>query len=481
MRIDWKTCIAAACLFLATATCGGLSGEAHGQSRKGDRGRQEGKGGTFLTEVPEYRINVILGRPTDTSIVLSVLCDSDTKAVVAYDTQTNDLSTRTEVRSFKKGQPQEIILEKLKPSTRYYYKLLDGATCKPLVEGAFHTRRAPDSTFTFTVTADSHLDQNTDPALYQRALTNALADAPDFHIDLGDTFMTDKHESRESAARQYLAQRFYFGQLCRSAPLFLVLGNHDGEESKLLRGGADSLAVWSNTMRKLYFPNPAPDGFYAGNVTRDPLAGLLEDYYAWQWGDALFVVLNPYWHSTGRRNDDGWGSTLGNEQYKWLKRTLENSIARFKFVFVHQLVGGRDRQGRGGKEAAPYGEWGGKNADGADGFKTHRPGWDMPIHQMLVRNKVTIVFHGHDHLFAKQDLDGIVYQEVPQPGFPRRSNPRTAAEYGYRDGVILGGSGHIRVTVSPNKATADYVRVYTLKDEHTSQTNREVSHSYTIK
>jgi hypothetical protein len=42
----------------------------------------------------------------------------------------------------------------------------------------------------------------------------------------------------------------------------------------------------------------------------------------------------------------------------------------------------------------------------------------MPIHQLLVRNKVAAVFHGHDHLFAKQDLDGIVYQEVPQPSSP---------------------------------------------------------------
>ena len=65
--------------------------------------------------------------------------------------------------------------------------------------------------------------------MYQRTLANALADAPDFHVDLGDTFMTEKHDNRENAARQYLAQRFYFGGLCHSAPLFLVLGNHDVE------------------------------------------------------------------------------------------------------------------------------------------------------------------------------------------------------------------------------------------------------------
>ena len=34
---------------------------------------------------------------------------------------------------------------------------------------------------------------------------------------------------------------------------------------------------------------------------------------------------------------------------------------------------------------------------------------------VLVQN---IVFHGHDHLFVKEELDGIIYQDVPQPGHP---------------------------------------------------------------
>jgi predicted phosphodiesterase len=414
-------------------------------------------------------VDLILGRPTATTITLSVLCGSDVKAVVAYGTQKADLSARAEARSLKKGQPQDIILEKLEPDTRYHYQLIDAAANKPLVEGAFHTQRTPGSEFTFTVTADSHLDQNTDPALYQRTLANALADSPDFNIDLGDTFMTEKHENRENAAQQYLAQRFYFGQLCRSAPLFLVLGNHDGEDSRLLRDGADSLGVWANMMRKRYFPNPVPDSFYTGNATKDLFAGVLQDYYSWQWGDGLFIVLDPFWFTQRQRGPrDNWTRTLGAEQYQWLKHTLEASSAKFKFVFIHNLVGGADDQGRGGVEAAPFYEWGGRNADSTDGFKQNRPGWPAPIHQLLVQNRVNVVFHGHDHLYAQQDLDGIVYQEVPQPGDPR-GNTRSAVDYGYKSGVILGSSGHLRVTISASKAIVDYVH-----------TDRSVAHSYTI-
>ncbi len=443
-------------LLCLTVAVSGLCALAQDGNRRGPDtrpGRQGpcGPQGVFLTDVPAHPLDIILGRPTSNSVTLSVLCYDDAKAYVAYGTQKDDLAARTETVEFKKGQPREIVLEKLQSDTQYYYELRSAATNKPLVGGAgtFHTRRPAGSTFVFTVQADSHLDENTSTELYRQTLANALADSPDFHIDLGDTFMTDKHADRDSAAKQYLAQRYYLGLVGHSAPVFLVLGNHDGEDGKLLRGGADSLAVWSNTMRKRYFPNPVPDGFYKGNETNHPQAGQLQDYYAWEWGDALFVVLDPYWYASPRRANDCWDLSLGLEQYSWLKKTLSSSRAKFKFVFIHQLVGGMDKQGRGGVEAACFGEWGGKNADGSDGFKDHRAGRDMPIHQLLVQNHVTVVFHGHDHLFAKQELDGIVYQEVPQPGFNGVGRPANAAECGYVSGEILGGSGYLRVTVGP--------------------------------
>ena len=312
---------------------------------------------------------------------------------------------------------------------------------------------ASGSEFTFTVTADSHLDERTDLALYQRTLSNAAADKPVFHIDLGDTFMSEKHADRGEAEKQYVDQRRYFALL--KVPVFLVQGNHDGESGRYLDGTPDNLAVWSNRMHRRYFPNPVADGSH--------------NYYAWEHDNALFLVLDPFWNTPRqRRDDDNWTRTLGSEQYQWLAHTLETSKARFKFVFIHHLVGGRDKPARGGVEAAPFFEWGGKNLDGIDEFAVKRPGWPAPIHQLLVRNHVNIVFHGHDHLYAKQDLDGIVYQEVPQPGDPKGST-RSAAEYGYTSGVILSSSGHLRVTVSADRATSEYIR-----------TDRSVAHSYTI-
>ena len=427
--------------------------------RKGGRGGDvpiEELAELFRTDVPAHPLGIVLGRPTKNSITAKVLAYADRDGIIQYGPKAGAPVAKTTVFALKAGEPAEISITGLQPDTPYFYRLSTRAgsgAWTPEPEHSFRTQRPPGRTFTFTVQADPHLDDKVEPKLLERSLLNCLSDSPDFFIDLGDTFMTDKYRgSRELAAKQYVAQRYYFGLIGHSAPVFLVLGNHDGEMGGHRR--QEDEANWSNTMRKKYFATPIPDGFYSGDEFKHPTLGLLQDYHAWEWGDALFVALDPFWFSRESR-DDNWARSLGEAQYQWFQRTLEGSKAKFKFIFLHHLVGGATPEGRGGSEAAPFYEWGGKNQDGTDGFKEYRPGWSAPIHQLLVQNHVTIVFHGHDHIFAKQDLDVIVYQEVPQPGNPEKGGrdniPRTAAEYGYLSGKILSSPGYMRITVAPDK------------------------------
>ena len=295
--------------------------------------------------------------------------------------------------------------------------------------------------------------------------------------------MTEKLPGKETGAvlQQYLRQRTDLSIIGHSVPLYLVLGNHDGEAGYSIDNGRNTLAPLSLQSREQYFPNPEPDGFYSGNSVHDTINGTKQDYYAWEWGDALFVVLDPYWYTTTKPGGttDGWAWTLGETQYRWLKQTLEQSNATYKFVFAHQLVGG-DSQGRGGTEFASLYEWGGKNVDGSQGFEQHRPGWGVPIHQLLVANNVTAFFHGHDHFFAKQELDGIIYQEVPQPATTSPSNRSPGAEYGYTIGVLLGSPGHLRITVSPGSALVEYIGSGLPANTKSGAANGEVVYSYTL-
>ena len=79
-------------------------------------------------------------------------------------------------------------------------------------------------------------------------------------------------------------------------------------------------------------------------------------------------------------------------------------------------------------------------------------------------------------LLFNQELDGIVYQEVSQPSNPEYNNTRLAADYGYIHGDVLGSSGHLRVTITPDQATIEYVRAYLLKDEKGGQKNGQVDY-----
>ncbi|MEI6424920.1 MAG: YbhB/YbcL family Raf kinase inhibitor-like protein [Lentisphaerota bacterium] len=136
---------------------------------------------------------------------------------------------------------------------------------------------------------------------------------------------------------------------------------------------------------------------------------------------------------------------------------LRNSQAKFKFVFIRQLLGGLDKAGRGGAEAAPFYEWGGHEKDGKDSFAANRPGWGKPVHKLLLETGVTAVFHGHDHFFAHQELDGIAYQLVPQSA-NRNLKRHQAEEYGYEKGDFLPNSGFILVNVSLEQVKIEYIR-----------------------
>ena len=475
----WTTVLLAACaagLLLAGPAAARLAPSAVTTAREAPRARAAAV--TLLA-------TELLGRPTASSVALNVVPAQAADAYVQYGTSATKYSQRTPAVSTAAGVPLVVTVSGLKANTRYYYRLryrAHGAgSYLAAAQHSFVTQRAKGSTFSFAVQADPHMgDTNTDTALYEVEMGNVAADRPDFLVDLGDTFMTEKfNRDTQNAGEDYLAHRAYFDIAGGSSALFLANGNHEGELGWLRDGTAGSLAARCAEARQTYYACPVPGGFYSGSTVAEPVTGVRDGYYAWTWGDGLFIVLDPFWY-TAKKPSDGWGWTLGKAQYDWLKSTLAASTATYTFVFTHHLVGGavseKGAEARGGAEAAPFYEWGGKNADGTWGFDTQRAGWGKPIHQLLADKGRAIVFHGHDHLFVKQDLDGVVYQETQRPNLRKYVDNGDGAKYGYLSGTVLPNSGHLRVTVTPAKVTVEYVRAYLPGDG----ANRAVSFTYTV-
>jgi 3',5'-cyclic AMP phosphodiesterase CpdA len=224
-----------------------------------------------------------------------------------------------------------------------------------------------------------------------------------------------------------------FGDTLGSAAHFTVIGNWDGES------GCDPPEdiQLSRSQRLLYLPGPTPDTYPEGGSVN-------QDYYAFTWGDALFVVLNvmtytPTCHLLDYQPGlpDDW--TLGAAQLDWLRTTLASSTAKWKFTFIHHTVGGaagdavNSAYGRGGGQAAHVGE-------------------QDTIHKMLMQYGVQIFFYAHDHVFTDMVVDGIHYTLPGSAGAPWKF---TMSETGYTS--YFSDSGHARVVVAPDSVGVDFI------------------------
>jgi hypothetical protein len=479
----------------------------------------------FMTTEDAFVAPPMLGRPTDRSITVNVINLNEIDVYAEYGTTSGIYTDSTEpVIAQPAGRALELVIAGLDPDTIYFYRLRYRRPGESSYaygnEHSFRTQRAKGSPFRFTIQADSHIlpgvvaGDTRRMRLYDLTLLNAVAEQPDFHMTLGDFAHIEFYAGRSAASlleaeERYLLQRQFLADISHSVPFYLVIGNHEGEQGWRRARENDSLEVWGTLARKEMIPNPYPDDFYEGNDEVTDCCGLREDYYAWEWGDALFVVLDPFWNTKRRPHRtgggygpslDGWDWTLGKSQYEWLHSTLRRSTARWKFVFSHHMTGGclggkhgDSPYGRGGKDAAkfkvagrPSFEWGGEDSLGNYVFDVMRPGWEYgPIHDMLVSEGVDIFLRGHDHAFVYEDLDGLAYQTCPQPADITYSSGEDRLKF-FASGIPRNNSGHVRVSVFEDSVRVDYVRSVLPEDEPLSDDgievrNATVSYSYTLR
>lgn len=476
--------------------------------------------------VPSF--TTILGRPTASSVAISLLSSESVRLQIEYGVIKGKYVSKSPIIELAPGTPSVIELNKLKSNSRFFYrvnKVLSDSVEKGK-DLSFTTQKKSGTTFSFTVQGDTHPERagkmfNAD--LYNVTMENIAKQQPDFHILLGDDFsidpLIDKGQANQTNVEKiYQTHRNWLAIPGASVPIFLVNGNHEQAAAYLLDGTLTNPAVLAGNARNKFYPLPNPGGFYTGDTKEIAGIGLLRDYYAWTWGDALFVTLDPYWHSkfavdnvagvlvaedqavqplsdsttvTNKKGgakandkpaknsgggsgkvDNLWNVGIGDEQYAWFKRTLETSKAKYKFVFAHHVLG----TGRGGVEVSTNYEWGGKDPKGQTTFAKERPNWALPIHDLMVKNGVQIFFQGHDHIFCTQERDGVIYQSMPNPADDTFSMFNESA---YKSGVKAANSGHARVTVAANQAKVEYF--LSARPTDTGRSNLQLAYSYIVK
>ena len=365
--------------------------------------------------------------------------------------------------------------------------------------------------FTFTIQADSHFAEAEAGALgdsaewvglYELMLSNVAADKPDLHFTMGDFVCSESYQDppaevasyAEAITRNEDQRDMLLAAGIDTSAFFFVNGNHEGDQGWEYTWNdsgyefADSVCYWQRDARLATFFNPP--GPVNGDAT-------YERYYAIEHESALFVILDPFAYTTTLPHGvgaecsgcdygvDRWRWTLGEDQYNWFYTVLDTCSLPWKFVFIHQLVGGYTNYGRGGIEAADWFEWGGNDTSGVDVFSTRRSGWAHgSIHNILVSEDVDIVFFGHDHVYVKQIKDGVIYQHCP-----RANDPNYGTGFytpgGYASGTVANNSGHLRVSVNPGVLKVEYVRAILSGDEPLIEDadtlyNQSVSHSWSL-
>jgi len=409
--------------------------------------------GLLAAEIEPLQARPFLGPAGDTSIRIQTYFEENGEYYIEYGLDSASLDRRTETKTVGADTSYTDDITGLEPDTDWHYRLCfrsgGQAEWKKSEVYSFHTMRPKGVPFTFAIEADPHFDESSGDSVYRSVLANILGDDPDFLIDLGDVSMAEKlTSSAEEILYRYRLVRSYWDDIAHSVPFHMVLGNHDGEAGWNF-GKNEGTGENASELRRKYLPGPSG---------QPPFPGAGDFIRSWEWGGALFVLLDPY-SPQDTKPKDNWDWTLGREQYDWLARTLDESLCPLKFVFIHHLVGGLERNNRGGREAAALYEWGGNNPDGSPGFAQYRPGWEMPVHDLLKKHGVDAVFHGHDHFYAREEHDGIVYQLVPQPSFDRVQNmEKIPAEFGYFEGVFLSSPGYLRVTIDDGQATVEFVQ-----------------------
>ena len=270
---------------------------------------------------------------------------------------------------------------------------------------------------------------------------NVQADLPDFIVHRGD--MLDFHgygfnlPAPESAVTRlgYLNYRRLLNATVANAAHFLVIGNWDGENGSYTEEEIER----SLSQRLIYAPGPDPETYPEGGSGN-------QDYYAFTWSDALFIILNVMTYTPSDHLlemypglVDDW--TLGEEQLDWFRETLENATSKWRFVCIHHTVGGaapdlpNSAYGRGGGQAAYVGE-------------------QAVVHQLMIDHGVQIFFYGHDHVFTDIVVDGIHYT---LPGATIDYWIFDSTETGYTD--YIGAPGHGRVTVSSDEVIVEFVDI----------------------
>lgn len=349
--------------------------------------------------------------------------------------------------------------------------------------GRVITGRSEGATYRVILLADTHQYHfpNRPEARenLRRTVAAVLAESPDFVVLMGDEAgiarqrYEEEPRTQEEASAFWAAWREEMSGLLAAVPSFLVLGNHEGEggfERAAPRpSGIAHLQRWGTVARRQYFLNPLPHTYPEGaedggsDRTDSGDGSALQNYFAWSWGDALFVVIDVHRYTridqAPPTEPDHW--SLGEAQWAWLERVLASSNKRWKLVLAHHVLGGYRWGVRGDEERPAY-------AYGRGGARYATVGEQRRLSRLMQDTGARFFFYGHDHVFAYQPWENLHYVCCGRPTWLSSewwNTPGWREAYGRHDTRdphdFYAALGYTRLTIGPSALRIEFIRTAT--------------------
>ncbi len=450
-------------------------------------------------ELP-FVVEEMLLHPDASSTLVSMHTGSPTEAFVEYRLLGEKAWTATERRRAETDEPLRFLLSGLWPGEEYEYRVRCRAAAPALPYPYRVANRAPFGVrpihrfrhlggheLRFAFMTDSHIYKAWSiDTLYgtnerTRHFGTTLENIAHFGAQLvvlgGDEVMThclycpradvdgeSAGEGTVSSTREaelrYRQTLRLLAPLTATTPVFLTLGNHDGEAGFEDDGG--HCGHWSGTASRSRRARLE----LLGNPSDRYSGARHGQYHAFRAGDALFIILDVMSATEDLPREPGdW--TLGQAQLDWLHDTLQHAEAPWVFVFMHHLAGGFDLTG----PCYAYGR-GGLRATTDSQIGSPFLGEQELLHTWFEEFGVQAVFYGHDHVFAAGRKPGehqVLYvaggkpNGPVQPGWLHRKVFRAQYDYdGDGEPDFIARPGYVAVTIEGSSASVRYV----LSDEN---------------
>ncbi len=232
---------------------------------------------------------------------------------------------------------------------------------------------------------------------------------PDFLVNLGDTTgiganyqweglglpmknLTEKDYDFISKTL-WMRMRKIYSVLTPSVPIYIALGNHDGEE------GWNPARNWAKEWRKKLFSLPGKSTYPEGGHEEG-------NFYAFSWGADLLNrggVQFIFLHTTGftgqryPQTPEEW--TLGQEQLEWLENILRKGEKDWSFACSHHVLGGWPAGPDEARKEIAYGRGPLFNSEDYLDYCNPNKVEQVKLTELGKKYGLAAFFYGHDHIF----------------------------------------------------------------------------------